>query len=116
MELKLKKYERVWLEKYRQALDEQYPDLVEKVLVFSQRDSNVQIPKYTVNVVVILKEGDRQTHNDVRFLGHQVAGVSRAIALIWVFTKEEWLHRQQKELLPYREATNLEVAVSSAKS
>ena len=69
MELKLKKYERVWLEKYRQALDEQYPDLVEEVLVFSRRDSNVQIPEYTVNVVVILKEGDWQTHNDVRFPG-----------------------------------------------
>ena len=116
MELKLKKYERVWLEKYRQALAEQYPDLVEEVLVFSRRDSNVQIPKYTVNVVVILKEGDWQTRDDVNFLGHQVAGLSRVMALIWVFTREEWLNLQQRDLLPYQKATDLEAVLSSVKS
>ncbi len=116
MELKLKKYERVWLEKYRQALAEQYPDLVEEVLVYSQRDSNIQIPKYTVNVVVILKEGDWQTHEDVNFLGHLVAGVSRVMAFIMVYTREEWLDLQQRDLLPYRKATDLEVVLSSVKS
>ena len=116
MELKLKKYERVWLEKYRQALAEQYPDLVEEVMVYSQRDSNIQIPKYTVNVVVILKEGDWQTRDDVNFLGHQVAGVSRVMAFIMVYTREEWLDLQQRDLLPYRKATDLEAVLSSVKS
>ena len=102
MTLKLKPDEQHWLEEYRQELRRQYPGVIEDLVVFDAQESDLFIPDYTVNVVVILKEGNRQTIKEVDSLGYSLSALSDAIPFIWVYTKAEWQQRQQKSLLPYK--------------
>lgn len=102
MTLNLKPEEQAWLEEYSQALRQNYPGKVDGLVVFAAQDSDLFIPDYTVNVVVILKEGSRQTIKEVDSLGYNLSALSDAIPFIWVYTKAEWQHRQQKSLLPYK--------------
>ena len=94
--------EQTWLEEYRQALQKNYPGLVEDMVVFDAEEGRFLIPEYTVNVVVILKKHDRQTGKDVDFLGHRLAVLSDAIPFVWVYSQDEWKHRRQDGSLPYR--------------
>ncbi len=102
MALQLKPDEQAWLEEYSQALRQNYPGVVADLVVFDAQESDLFIPDYTVNVVVILKEGNRQTIKDVDSLGYSLSALSDAIPFIWVYTKAEWQHRRQKSLLPYK--------------
>ena len=102
MTLNLSADEQAWLEEYGQALRQNYPGKVDGLVVFDAQDSDLFISDYTVNVVVILKEGSRQTLKEVDSLGYDLSALSDAIPFIWVYTKAEWQQRQRKSLLPYK--------------
>lgn len=102
MTLQLKPDEQAWLDDYRRELRQNYPGAVADLVVFDAQESDLFIPDYTVNVVVILKEGNRQTIKAVDSLGYSLSALSDAIPFIWVYTKAEWRLRQRKSLLPYK--------------
>lgn len=99
--MQLNQDEQAWLEEYRQALQKNYPGLVEDMVVFDAEDSKSHLPDYTLNTVVILKRGDRDTIEEIDYLGYYLSAVSDAIPFIWVYTHAEWKRRQQSSLLPY---------------
>ena len=102
MALNLKPDEEAWLDEYRQALNRQYPGLVEDMIIFHAEDAKSYLPDYTVNTVVILKKGSRNTLKEIDFLGYYLSAVSDAIPIIWVYDQAEWKRRQQSSLLPYQ--------------
>ena len=104
MAVNLRPDEQAWLDEYKQALEDNYLELVEDLVLFSREDGNgnMHIPSYTVNAVVVLKEGDRATLKDVQRLGFGSAVLSEAIPFVWVYTREEWERRHQNAVLPYK--------------
>ena len=98
--------EQVWLEEFQHALQENYPGLVEDLVVFDAQDSTLQLPDDTVNVVVRVndKGNRRQLVNDISRLGYRLAVLSDALPLIWVYTSSEWKQRQQSNVFPLEES------------
>ena len=94
--------EQAWLDEYRQALQENYPGLVEEMVIFRAEEGRFYLPNYALNTVVILKKGDRQTIKDIDFMGHNLSVLSEAIPFVWVYTWDEWNDHQQNGSLPYK--------------
>lgn len=93
--------EQAWLDEYRQALQENYPGLVDEMVIFRDDEALSYVPDYAINTVVVLKECDRQTRKAVERLGYHVAGLSDAWPIIWAYNHSEWKWRGQKGVLPY---------------
>jgi predicted nucleotidyltransferase len=94
--------EQVWLNAYRKALSEQFPGLVEEVLIFGSKARGDAGPDSDLDVLVILREGDRNRKRSVRHLGHSLAVVSEAVPSIMVYTREEWNGRRSSGSPFYR--------------
>lgn len=86
--------EQVWLNAYCEALAEQFPNLVETILIFGSKARGDAGPDSDLDVLVILREGDRSRKRAVRHLGHSLAVVSEVIPSIMVYTREEWTSRR----------------------
>ena len=96
--------EQVWLNEFRQALKEQYAEVVEDLVVFDANDSALQLPDDTVNVMVRVKDNNerRRLEKDISRLGHRLAVLSDAMPFIVVYTHSEWKTRETSGSLPFR--------------
>lgn len=93
--LKLTPDEQAWLDAYRQALAEQFPGLVEEIVIFGSKARGDAGPNSDLDVLVILRKGDRNTKGKVRRTGHLLAVLSEAVPSIMVYTREEWSSRKR---------------------
>ena len=101
MAVKLKPYEQEWLDEYQEALRQKYAGVFDRLFTFDRADSSMPLPDYTVNVVVILKKGDRQTIRDVGSLGSRLAVLSEAFPFVLAYTEEDWQRRMKEHSLPF---------------
>ena len=101
MAAKLKPYEQDWLDEYQEALRQKYAGVFDRLFTFDRADSRIHLPDYTVNVVVILKKGDRQTIRDIEFMGADLAALSEAFPFILAYTEEDWQCRIKEHRLPF---------------
>lgn len=92
--VKLTSEELGWLNAYRKAVAEQFPGLVEAILIFGSKARGDAGPDSDLDVLVILREGDRSRKRAVRHLGHSLAVVSEVVPSIMVYTREEWALRK----------------------
>lgn len=89
--------ERNWLAAYRKRLAERFPDLVEELIIFGSKARGDAGPDSDLDVLVILRRGDRHTKKEVRHLGHSLAVLSEVVPSIMVFGREEWRLRKQTD-------------------
>ncbi len=108
MATNLQPYDQAWRDEYREALKQKYPDRFQRLFTFSQDESRIIIPDYTVNTVVIIKDGDRQTIREVEDIGFYLSVLSEAIPRIWVYTEEEWERRKKDNYLPFQLSPSME--------
>ncbi len=101
MALNLKPDEQAWLDEYRRALKENYPGVVEEIVIFRSDEAQSYVPDYAINTVVVLKECDRQTRKAIERLGYHSAGLSDAMPFIWAYNQSEWKQRRHDGRLPY---------------
>jgi hypothetical protein len=97
----LKPYEQTWLDEYQEALRQKYAGVFDRLFTFDRADSSIFLPDYTVNLVVILKKGDRQTIRDVEFLAQELAVLTEALPFTLVYTEEDWQRRKKEHRLPF---------------
>lgn len=101
MVAQLKPYEQEWLDEYEEALRQKYAGVFDRLFTFDRADSKIHIPKYMVNVVVILKKGDREIIRDVQSLGSRLAVLSEAFPFVLAYTEEDWQCRMKEHRLPF---------------
>lgn len=92
--LKLASQEQTWLDSFRQALNESFPALVEQIVIYGSKARGDAGPDSDIDVLVILRSGDRITKAKVREIGHLLAVASEAVPSIMIYTREEWSARQ----------------------
>lgn len=100
--MKLTPDEKAWLAAYRSGLAERFPDLVEALVIFGSKARGEAGADSDLDVLVILRRGDRNTKKDVRRLGHSLAVLSEVVPSIMVFDREEWKLREQTDSPFYR--------------
>ncbi len=94
--------EKAWLDAYREALAERFPGLVEEVVIFGSKARGDAGPDSGLDVLVILRGGDRSTKKEARHIGHSLAVLSLAVPSIMVYTREEWAARKRSGSPFYR--------------
>lgn len=109
---KLTPDEQAWLDAYRKALADKFSGLVEEIVVFGSKARGESGPHSDLDVLIILREGDRNTKREVRHLGHSLAVTSEAVPSIMVYTREEWSLRKRNGSPFYRAVTRDGVRVA----
>ena len=93
--LKLTFDEQTWLDEYRKALDGGFPGMVEGILIFGSKARGDSGLESDLDVLVVLREADRQEKREIRHTGHLLSALSDAQPSIMVYTKEEWRARER---------------------
>jgi predicted nucleotidyltransferase len=93
--MKLSPEEQAWLDAYQKALTDQFPGLVEEILLFGSKARGEARPDSDLDVLVIIREGDSKRKREVRRIGHTLAVMSEAVPSIMVYTRYEWTMREQ---------------------
>ncbi len=99
--LALNPEETTWLEAYRKALGEQFPGLVEEIMIYGSKARGEAGPDSDLDVLLILREGDRDKKM-VRHVGHLLAATGEAVPSIMAYTREEWTARREIDSPFYR--------------
>ena len=95
MSMKLTRDEQEWLDAYRSALAEDFPNLVEEILIFGSKARGEAGPDSDLDVLVVIREGDSKRKREVRRVGHMLAAMSEAVPSIMVYTRQEWTMRER---------------------
>lgn len=110
--MKLTPDEQAWLNEYRDALAKQFPGVVEEIIIYGSKARGDAGPDSDVDVLVVLREGDRSLKHEVRDLGHRLAVLSDAVPSIMVYTRHEWSLRRDSGSPFYQAVTRDGVLVS----
>lgn len=68
----LREREQAWLAAYRRRLEEQFPGLVQDILFYGPYAQGVSDMDVDMCVLVLIKQGDRETEKAVAYLGYSV--------------------------------------------
>lgn len=110
--MKLTPEEQAWLDTYRKALAEQFPDVIEEILIFGSKARGDAGPDSDLDLLVILREGDRSRKRAVRHIGHSLAVLSEVVPSIMVYTRQEWTVRMRGGSPFYQAVTRDQVRVA----
>ena len=91
--------ELAWLNQFREQLLEQYPGLVDDIIVYGARARGMGDMSLTFEVLVVIRDGDRQTTEQIRHLGHKLEAETYAGAMIDVVSRAERMaeHERNRE-------------------
>ena len=85
--------ERSWLDEYARQLRERFPDLIEKIYVYTLDEDD---PASEFQTLILIRSGERATAREVSRLGHMIDMSGFFVApLIKVFTLNEWAYRER---------------------
>ena len=89
--------DRAWLDAYRKALDEQFPGLVEQIIIFGSKARGTATLDSDLDLLVIIREGDWKLKQAVVQPGYLLSIETDVVPSFIVFTREEWeLHRRRQ--------------------
>lgn len=95
--MKLIREEQVWLDAYRQALAEQFPNLVEEIIIFGSKARGTATADSDLDLLVVIREGDWRLKDAVAQPGDHLAIGTDVVPSIIVLTREEWeTHRERQ--------------------
>ncbi len=104
--------ERAWLDAYRREVADRFPGLIEEILVFGSKARGDAGPESDLDVLVIVREGDRNTKRGIRHIGHRLAVATDVVPSIMVYTREEWSRRERGGSPFYQAVTRDRVRVA----
>ena len=88
--------ELAWLDRFRARLLEEFSELVEDIIVYGFRARGMGDISLEFRVLVVVEEGDRATHKQIRELGHELEVKTYAGALVDVVTRAERAAEQER--------------------
>ncbi len=90
-------HELAWLDAYRQAIREQHPDTVVKMMLFSHEGVIAEQHEFTdLNVLLVVKdEVELQQQEELCLLGYRLSNPPATDPSIDAWTESDW-HRNKK--------------------
>ena len=101
--MQLTEEEQAWLDNYRKALAEEFPGLVEEIIVFGSKARGEAAPDSDLDVLLIIRNQAAHLKRDLRRTGYLLAATSDAVPSILAYSKEEWESRKRSGS-PFRKA------------
>ena len=84
--------ERTWLRRYKAALDEQFPGIIEELLLYGSKARGDDHADSDLDILIITCDVDRATQRSMRWVGYLLAATSSALPSIMVYTRAAWDH------------------------
>ena len=97
MPMKLTAEEQVWLDAYRQTLAQQFPGLIEQIIIFGSKARGTATTDSDLDLLVVIKRGDWRLKDAVTQPGYSLAIDQDVVPSIMVYTMEEWEQRRSDE-------------------
>jgi predicted nucleotidyltransferase len=88
--MKLTPEEQAWLDAYRQALAQQFPGLVEQIIIFGSKARETATADSDLDLLVVIRDGDWRLKDTVTQPGYLLAIGTDVVPSIMVYTTEEW--------------------------
>ena len=95
--------EQVWLEAYCQALKEQYPGIVDRMVIYGSKARGDDHPDSDLDVLLIVKNDAGDLKRPLRRIGYELAATSDAVPSILAYTQDEWESRRESGT-PFQQA------------
>ena len=93
--MKLTSEEQAWLDAYRKVLAEQFPGLVERIIIFGSKARGTATPDSDLDVLLIIREGDWRSKDALAAPGYDLVIGTDVVPSILVYTTQEWEDRRQ---------------------
>ena len=87
--------EQEWLDAYRQALAEQYPGVVLRILRYGVRARGVLFDDNELNLLLITRDGAESLESPLSLLGYNLSDPPDTDPAITVWTEKEWRRRKK---------------------
>ena len=86
-----------WLDAYRQAIREQYPDAVVKMLLFSREGVIGEQHEFSdLNIMLVVPDGmDYAGQMDLCTLGYAISDPPITAPSIWTYTQSDWCKQRK---------------------
>lgn len=101
--MQLTQDEQAWLDAYRHALVERYPDTITHMVIYGSKARGESHPDSDLDVLLVVRNEAGALRRPLRRLGYQLAVACHTVPSILVYTQEEWERRKQSGS-PFRQA------------
>jgi predicted nucleotidyltransferase len=101
--MRLTPEEQTWVDTYRQALTQQYPDVIASMVIYGSKARGDAHPDSDLDVLLVVKNEADALRRPLRRLGYTLAVALEALPSILVYTRAEWDRRKQSGS-PFRQA------------
>ena len=82
--------EQAWLNAYIKALDAQFSEMIEDIIVYGSRARGTATQDSDLDIIVIIREGDWKIKQAVASPGYLLATGTQVVPSLLVFTLREW--------------------------
>jgi uncharacterized protein len=106
--LKLTTDEQVWLNAYRRALEDRYPEVVARMLIYGSKARGEDHAHSDLDILLIVKDDTSGLKRELRRIGYLLAATSDAVPSILAYTEDEWESRR-KSGSSFRQAVERDV-------
>jgi predicted nucleotidyltransferase len=93
--LQLTPDEQTWLEAYRRTLQEHYPGVVLRLVIYGSKARGEARPDSDMDVLLIVTNEANHLKRPLRRIGYELAATSDAVPSILAYTLDEWESRKQ---------------------
>jgi predicted nucleotidyltransferase len=101
--MRLTAADQAWLAAYCQALKEQYPGMVERMVIYGSKARGDDQPDSDLDVLLIVKNDAGHLKRLLRRIGYELAATSDAVPSILAYTRDEWESRRDSGA-PFQQA------------
>ena len=93
--LRLTPDEQAWLDAYRQALQEQHPGVVARMLIYGSKARGDDHPDSDLDVLLVVCNDAAHLKRHLRRIGYALAATSEAVPSLLAYTEDEWGSRKK---------------------
>lgn len=87
--------EQIWLDEYRKALMDRYPQAIVQMLLYGSKARGDAREDSDIDLLLIVKNEAADLKRALRRIGYRLAVASYAVPSIFAYTEEEWKQRKQ---------------------
>jgi predicted nucleotidyltransferase len=87
---KLTKHDKEWLDAYRRELTEQFPGMVERMLIYGSKARGEATPDSDLDVLLIVRDEAAKRKRAMRGIGYLLDAEGYVVPSIMAYTVGEW--------------------------
>lgn len=110
--MKLTHQEQQWLEAYKRCLTQNFPGLVERIVLFGSKARETATPDSDLDILLIIREGDWRLKDQVTEPGYDLSLGTDVVPSIMVYTRAEWDAYQHDETPFWKTVTRDGIALA----